>query len=68
MRQLTAKQKKVLREWMKANPDEDEPFECERIVIYKHPELVKKLEEINDTEILEQEAWRFVRDERLKEE
>lgn len=58
MRQLTARQKKVIDKAMAANPDIGGWDELEL-------ETIDKLETINDTEILPQEVNRYINDQRF---
>lgn len=56
MRQLTAKQKKLIKEWM--DNGQPEPRDVDDL----SPEQWERLQAINDTEILYQEVNRFMCD------
>lgn len=73
MRQLTAKQKKVIDKWIQTQVNKVEyiesPFTQHRygLSVDDLPaEIFAELEQINDTEILWQEANRYISDESFK--
>ena len=69
MRRLTAKQKKLLDKWYEENKNKTHIgyfFDLGKCEVFSL-ELLQKLEEINDTEILYQEINRYIGDKVINE-
>jgi len=69
MRKLTIRQKGLLDKWYKENKNKTNMtcfFDLEKCKAFSL-ELLEKLEEINDTEILYQEINRYIADKVMKE-
>ena len=62
MRNLTVKQKKLLKEWFNKYKDELYGFNLVDILIRENIELYEQLEQINDTEALYQNINSFLCD------